>query len=233
MSPIILLHGALGVSGDLSPLAGALKKKKYETHLFSFSGHGGSAFKEHFGIEQFAEELENYLDANGLHKADLFGYSMGGFVALYLASRQPGKTGRIMTLGTKFNWSKESVEKETGLLNPALMLEKVPAFARDLENKHGAGWKILVERTAGMMREIGEKHLLDPATISSISVPVWLGLADRDQMVSLEETTALFKQLPKASMYMLPDSKHPIGSADPDLLANLIVHFSDRVDLNT
>jgi len=89
------------------------------------------------------------------------GYSMGGYVALYLALMQNNLIHNIVTLGTKFNWSKEAVDKETKLLNPEIMLEKIPAYAKTLETKHGSHWKELVIKTAGMMNDIGNNNFLN------------------------------------------------------------------------
>ena len=45
-------------------------------------------------------------------RADIFGYSMGGYVALHAARRHPERIGSIMTLGTKFAWDTPTAEKE-------------------------------------------------------------------------------------------------------------------------
>jgi len=225
MQNFILLHGALGSSDDLAGLSRVLKMSGNTVFSFSFSGHGKQAFQTAFGIEQFASELENFVAKNEIKNPIVFGYSMGGFVALHLAAKHKNFLKKIITLGTKFNWSKESVEKETRMLNPETMLEKIPGFAKGLENKHGAEWKELVTKTADMMREIHEKNFLNPDLIKSLEMPVLLGLADNDQMVSLEETRAIVKELPGATMYMLPKSKHAMESVDVNLLAQIIFNF--------
>lgn len=229
MKTIILLHGALGSSEDLVPLAQTLENSGLAVYPFSFSGHGKSSFKTTFGIEQFSEELKNFILEKDLKNASVFGYSMGGFVALYLASKNPELIEKIITLGTKFNWSKESVDKETRMLDPDLMLEKVPAFAKSLELKHSE-WRELLAKTAAMMRELGGKDLLSIETVKALNLPVLLGIADKDQMVTLDETLPVFKALPKASMYMLPHSKHPLESVNIDLLGKLIEDFLLKKD---
>src|SRR3954468_4313950 len=150
MQTIILLHGALGSASDLMPLAAALKEAGANVHSLTFSGHGAEAFKSSFGIEQFSQELESLIHALNGTDVTVFGYSMGGFVALHLAAKQPGIIKNIITLVTKFNWSKEAVEKETALLKPDVMLQKIPAYAKSLEDKHGSRWNETVTRTAAL-----------------------------------------------------------------------------------
>lgn len=135
MANIILLHGALGSSGDLNALSKVLIRRGLSVSSFSFSGHGKTSLGPAYGIEQFALELEHHILENSLKNSSVFGYSMGGFVALYLASKQKKIIKSIVTLGTKFNWSKDAVERELKMLNPELILAKVPSFAKTLEIK--------------------------------------------------------------------------------------------------
>jgi hypothetical protein len=51
-----------------------------------------------------------------------------------------------------------------------------------------------------------------------------IGLADKDNMVSLEETTAVYKQLKNGAMYMLPNTKHPIEIVNVGLLLKIILY---------
>lgn len=226
MKNIVLLHAALGMSEDLDPLAKALAKTDYQIHQMNFSGHGGTEFSDSFGIQQFSHELEDFILIHNIKHCIVFGYSLGGYVALYTASRMPGLLGKIITLGTKFDWSNDTLTKELRMLNPELMLEKVPAFAETLDKKHGAHWKKLVIKTAHMMKEINEKNFLNSDALKKIDTAVLLGLADRDQMVSLNETLNVFKTLLKSSMYMLPGSKHQIESIDLEVLSQMIHNFS-------
>src|SRR6266403_2658875 len=107
MKPILLLHGAIGAKDQLEPLAKELSALGHQTYSFNFSGHGQTPFQNSFGIQQFADELLEFVVKSHLIRPLVFGYSMGGYVALYLASQKPGLFSEIITLGTKFEWSPE------------------------------------------------------------------------------------------------------------------------------
>lgn len=226
MKPIILLHGAIGAKDQLEPLSLALEQQGFTTYPMSFSGHGRQPFNPEFGIGAFANELHNFITEHQLLKPMIFGYSMGGYVALYLALQQPDLIGHIVALGTKFQWSTQIAEKETAMLNPETIIAKVPKFAEALKERHGNGWETLLARTAEMMRELGSQNLLTPETVSGIENKVMLGLADKDNMVSLDETTAIYRQLKHGYMYMLPNTKHPVETVNVKLLAELIAGFN-------
>ncbi|MDP1801103.1 MAG: alpha/beta fold hydrolase [Bacteroidota bacterium] len=225
MQTIILCHGALGSKNDFENLKLALINNGFNVHSFSFSGHGNKEFETDFGIHQFSVELENFILHNKLIKPSVIGYSMGGYVALYLASRSVGSINKIITLATKFNWTKEIVEKETRMLDPKIMLEKVPAFAASLEKKHGSSWKDLLAKTSQMMWNISANNYLNAETLKAIQNKTLIGLGDKDQMVTLEETVSVYKILPNANMYMLPGTKHPIESIDTFVFVEVVKGF--------
>jgi esterase/lipase len=221
---IILLHGALGCKGQFGALSNYLTERGLNVHAINFSGHGGKEFQENFRIEQFANELNEYISENNLVKPNVFGYSMGGYVALYLA-KNSDVFEKIVTLGTKFNWSPEIAEKESKNIDPDLLEQRVPKFAETLKAMHGSEWKELLRRTAAMMKEMGAKNPIMQEEFSQIKNRVMKGLAENDQMVTLMETTNVFNAIPNSKRFYLQNAKHPIESADTEVLGKNIADF--------
>lgn len=226
MQHLILLHGALGAASQFEALSAQLHGR-YELHTFNFSGHGGQAFDERgFSIPLFAEELLRYLDEHRLDEVSVFGYSMGGYVALYLAAKQPGRIRRIMTLGTKFHWDPAGAEKEIKMLDPEKIAAKVPAFAQQLEERHAPGdWRSVMAHTAAMMLGLGADNALKETDYPGIDIPVLLLLGDRDKMVTVEETMAVYRQLPQAGWGMLPFTGHPLEQVPVEELVFRVEQF--------
>jgi hypothetical protein len=136
-----------------------------------------------------------------------------------LAAKESCKIEKIITLGTKLLWTPEIASKEVKMLDPAIIDEKVPAFAKELNQRHQpADWKQLVLKTAEMMTDLGEKQYLNDSMINNISVPVKLMIGDKDKMVSLNETVDVFKKLKDGSMSVLPSTPHPIEKVNMDRL---------------
>lgn len=173
MNPVLLLHGALGSASQFTELTSILEASGRQVVTMNFSGHGGRAFAPDFGIEQFAHETLDFLTEENLSQVDVFGYSMGGYVALYASLLKPRAFGRMVTLGTKFDWTKASSEAEVKKLNPEKIQEKVPAFAENLARRHAPlDWKDVVNHTAMMMLKLGENPLLNEGNLSSIEQEV-------------------------------------------------------------
>ncbi|HEU4473040.1 MAG TPA: alpha/beta hydrolase [Flavisolibacter sp.] len=225
MTDILLLHGAIGSSSQLELLAQALEGS-FKVHLIDFPGHGGSALPAAFDISFFAEHVRQYCADRHLKTVMIFGYSMGGYVAMYLAKTNPGLVGKIITLATKFHWDGPAAQKENAMLQPELILQKLPSFAKTLEERHAPqDWKEVLQKTAGMLTGLSEGKGLDPGDYKEIDIPCLLMLGDRDRMVSLQETVDVYKQLPQAQLAVLPKTPHPVEAADPSMLSFFIKSF--------
>jgi esterase len=225
MKNILLLHGAIGSSAQLQPLDEKLKEQ-FLVHLMNFSGHGGEAMPAKFSIPLFADDVLRYLDKNKIEKINIFGYSMGGYVALYLAKHYPNRVEKIFTLGTKFNWTPEIADKEIKMLDPDKIAEKIPAFAKVLEERHAPNdWKEVLRKTADMMVELGNHNTLDLSDYRMIEHRAVIALGDLDNMVTAEETKAVAANLKNAELVVLEETAHPIEKTSPGMIAEKLIVF--------
>ncbi len=214
MVPILFLHGALGSSKMLRPFAQSFSDN-YSVYLPDFEGHGGTPYiHSNFSIEGFAQQILDFLEREKIEQIDIFGYSMGGYVGLYLAKHYPFAVKSVFTLATKFDWTTETAEKESKMLNPHKIKEKVPAFANELEQRHAPNdWETLMVKTACLLISLGNNPVLPMEALRDISCPVTVSVGDRDNMVSVEETKTAFLHLPKGRLLVLPNTPHPLEKA--------------------
>ena len=226
MQHLLLLHGAIGSMDQLADLKKALTGY-YNIYCINFSGHGGLPIpQEGFSIKLFSEEVLTFLEKNNTGKINIFGYSMGGYVGMYLAKQYPDKINKLLTLATKFNWDKEIAEKESRMLNAEKIEEKLPAFARELTKRHRPqDWRLVLAKTVQMLLQMGKDNPLKPQDYDSIQLPVKLMLGDRDKMVTLDETLQVYQALSNARLCIFPDTAHPIEAVDTDRLAYEIRDF--------
>ncbi len=211
MKPILLLHGALGAQDQFDALAARLSES-YSVHRLNFSGHGpDTVMPEAFMPEVFVNDVLEYLASNGLDSVNIFGYSMGGYIALMLALHHPKQVRAVLTLGTKMDWNPEAAAREAARLDPDKILEKVPAFAKALQQRHGESrWRTVLEKTARMMQYLGALKPLDEATLRGIAVPVTVALGDADEMVRKEEAMQAAEWIPGARFEVLEGARHAV-----------------------
>lgn len=222
-NPLLLLHGALGSQAQLEVVKQELEDS-FEVHLLNFSGHGGNDLASvEFSMDLFTKDVVTYMEAHQLEQVDVFGYSMGGYVALNTARLHPDKIGKIFTLATKFAWSPETSAKEVKMLNPAVIEEKVPAFAKALEERHAPqDWKLHLNKTADMMLALGNGAALTETDFAKVQQQVIVTVGSKDRMVSTEETEAIANVLPNGQFELLEGIPHPIEKVDTAFLAEKI-----------
>jgi len=221
---ILLLHGALGSKEQFTSFEQEMSVA-FDVHSFNFEGHGGVPSDRPFLMKHFVENVIEYLDENQLERIDVFGYSMGGYVALMLAQMHPNRVGKIVTLGTKFAWSPEFSTAEVRKLNPEKIEEKVPRFAQFLEKVHAPlDWKKVVTDTANMMIYLGDECPLYQH-LPAISCPVLIALGSLDNMSTEEESKLIAEELSNGQFQLLPGVEHLIEKVDASQLAGIITGF--------
>lgn len=224
MPNLILLHGALGHPDVFEPFKEELSKY-FTIYTPLFSGHGYVQLPENgITIETYTQELKEFIEKEKLNDVFIFGHSMGGYVALCYAVENPSAVNSIMTLGTKFDWNEEQAVKESKMLNPDVIAEKIPKYAELLEKQHGTQWKQLLPAIADMMVSLGKNPPLK-SNLSTINVPVQIMVGDQDNMVTLEESIEVYRSLPNAKLAVLPDTKHPMDRVRPNSLLNVMKDF--------
>lgn len=217
--PLLLLHGALGSREQMEPLAAHLRVYG-DVLTLDFEGHGTAPMPPHpLRTAAFARQVLAHLDDEGLLDVDVFGYSMGGYVALYLAASAPERIGRIATLGTKVAWTPAFASEQARRLDPERIADRSPGFAKLLAERHGADrWPETVTRVVEMMRALGDEPDLTEGLLAQVRCPVLVVRGLEDEMVTGEESDALAHIL-EADRVELFRTPHAIEQADVETVA--------------
>ena len=198
-------------------------ENEFELYSLNFDGHGGLDSNNPFSIQLFTKNVVDFINANQLNGINIFGHSLGGYVALNVALQNPSLVNRVITLGTKLDWSITSVQREIRMLIPEMVEEKVPQFADRLrQDHHPNDWKIIMRKIAVMMKEMAEGKRIKFEDFEQIKQKVTIGLGSLDNMVTLEESQIIVNKLPNATLVILDNIPHPIDKADPTVIANYI-----------
>lgn len=226
MKPLLLLHGALGSKNEMLLLQQALVTEGFVVFTMNFSGHGGSPFKKTFDIETFAQDVLEFLDKNNLKQADVFGYSMGGYVATWLVVNHPDRINKIITLGTKYQWSVAIAQKEILKLDPEKVIEKVPAFAKVLEESQAPNnWKEVMKKTSAMMLSLGDKPLLTGEVLQEIHHDILILLGDKDDTVERNHAIQIAGIMLNAEFTLLENTPHAVEKISLKVIVPIIEAF--------
>ncbi len=189
--PLVVLHGFTGSGAAMEPLVTYLRQTR-EVITVDLVGHGNSpapAELAHYDMSAVVTQLWSALDAEVV---DLFGYSMGGRVALSAAVTRPDRIRRLTLLGAS-----------AGLADPserAARLKSDEALADSIEHD---GLPTFVERWLalplfGSLRALGPEWLAQTAAQRCSSDP--LGLANSLRRTGTGAMPPLGEHLPGLSL---------------------------------
>ncbi|MBP6038735.1 MAG: alpha/beta fold hydrolase [Flavobacterium sp.] len=102
--PIIILHGFLGMSDNWKSLATQFASAGFQVHALDLRNHGKSFHSEEFNYEVMVEDVKNYIQVHQLTNCIVLGHSMGGKVAMLLATTYPHLVSKLIIadIGPKY-----------------------------------------------------------------------------------------------------------------------------------
>ena len=103
--PLIVLHGAymnIPTMGEIIPMLA----KTHQVIAVELQGHGRTTdIDRPITYPNLADDVAAFMDAIGVEKADIFGYSMGAAAGLQLAIRHPEKVDQLVAASVAYDAS--------------------------------------------------------------------------------------------------------------------------------
>src|SRR6266436_3063815 len=125
---VVLLHHLTAVLDDWDPRTIDSLAQHHRVIAFNNRGVGGSKGTTQDTIDDMATDAVGFIRALRLTKTDLFGFSLGGFIAQVIAQKHPDLVRRMILAGT-------SAAGGEGISNVASVLQNAVARAT-AEKKH-------------------------------------------------------------------------------------------------
>ena len=232
--PLIVLHGAyMNI-----PSMGAIIPKLAESHkvyALEFQGHGRTTdIDRPITYPNLADDVAGFMDAVGLQKADVFGYSMGAAAGLQFAIRHPEKVNKLIAASAAYD--AEGWQPEFKAFIPQMTVEMFVGmpFAEEYRKlaANPNGFPALVEKLIALEKE----PMAWEADVKTMKTPVLIITGDAD-VATLEHSVALFrllgggvmgdmgKPLPASRLAVLPATSHTAVVTQTDLLVAFIEPF--------
>jgi len=226
---ILLLHGFLGSIQQMEPLAECLKDR-FQVYMYDLPGHHGKSFpEEKFTFTTLQQHLYEYIKEFQLNGCMVFGYELGGYLALTLEAKKSGTFDSIFTWGTDFDWSHQKVQTYRQLFAADKIEMQDSLLADKLNLLHfPSDWKEICKETLNLI-DYTQKHPLSESEIDNISCKVRIALGDQEEHITIEESAHFYRQLPQGSLLVLPQTKHNLEELNLNLLKDELIRFSETV----
>jgi pimeloyl-ACP methyl ester carboxylesterase len=154
--PLVMLHGGIGASETLAPLVPGLDRRVI---LADLQGHGRTPDVDRpLRPSLMADDVAALAAELGLESIDLFGYSLGGAVALRTAIQHPGLVRRLVLVSIAMRRDgnhPEVVAAFDGLTEAAAEPMKAsPAYAHYAQvAPRPEDWPVLIRKTGELLSE--------------------------------------------------------------------------------
>ncbi len=227
---LVLLHGSNASGPEMEPLA-RLLRPHFDLRAPNLLGHGGRPVPDGYSLEEMSEDLVGWLDAERIGRCDLFGYSVGGYVALHAARRHPDRFRAFATLAAKYVFDESAVEHVVHLSQPERLARPEIGRKPEMERAHGVhNWEKVALNTCELFRRLGERPPLGDEDLKRINVPALIVSGDRDPLVPAAESRRLAELLPFARLALFPGAAHPLRQVPLDQVVRAFRSFVAEVE---
>lgn len=94
-TPLLVLHGFLGMSDNWRTM-GKQWASHFQVHLLDLPNHGRSFHSQSFDYTAMTQDVVSYLDHHQLQAVIVLGHSMGGKLAMHLATTHPNRVEKLL-----------------------------------------------------------------------------------------------------------------------------------------
>lgn len=234
--PLIVLHGAymnIPTMGEIIPVLA----RSRQVIAVEMQGHGRTTdIDRAITYPDLADDVAAFMEAIGVEKADVFGYSMGAAVGLQLAIRHPEKVERVALASIAYDF--EGWHPDYRAFVPQIVPELfVGTPMEDAYRELAAdpeGFPALVDKLIALEHE----PMAWEADVAKLKTPILIIQGDAD-IIDHEHTLAMFRllgggvmgdqgePLPEARLAILPATSHTAMMGQTELLRVLIEPFLD------
>lgn len=257
-TPLLFLQHFTGTMDGWDPLVTDGLAQGRPVILFDNRGVGLSSGKAPDTVEAMAQDTIAFLDALGIARVDLLGFSLGGFVAQELGSQHPERVRRIILAGTGPRGGQEMQESRPDVvvaLQAAFQAgdpgqARAYLFFSPSQSSQAAAHRFLdrtkqrsaapdiqtsVEATQAQGKAIQAWGVLTSnagwtARLREFKPATLVVNGNNDIMIPTINTYALSQAIPKSQLIVYPDAGHGALFQYPELFVQHARLFLDRDD---
>jgi pimeloyl-ACP methyl ester carboxylesterase len=217
---VVLLHGGLGNASNFGYQVPALLEAGYQVIVVDSRGQGRSTRDDQpYSYQLMASDTRAVMDALGIARAAIVGWSDGAATGLVMAKETPDRVAGVFFFGCCVD--------ESGLwpFKPTPVIDRI-------YNHHVKDYAALSPTPGGfekMRDDLGPMQQGEPnysaADMATIAVPVWSVVGENDEFIKSEHARYIADCIPDAHFVSLPIVSHFAPLQRPELFNTAMLDF--------
>lgn len=224
-SPVILLHGGNGHSGNWGYQVSTLIDNGYRVIVIDSRGHGRSSRDDQpFTYQRMASDVLAVMDRLQIPRAAFVGWSDGAVIALTVAMKAAERVSGVLFFACNVD---PSGAKEITELTP--ILERcLSRHAHDYAQLSATpdDFKAFHQALSVMM---STQPNYTAANLEQVRVPVTVVHSEHDEFITREHAEYLARTIPDAELIYLPEVSHFAPLQRPSLFNAAMLTFLRKV----
>ena len=224
--PLVLLHGGLGCMTDFNSVLGFFLPQ-FKVIGIDFRGHGKSTLGDDgLSYARYQKDVEAVLAYLGVGTCSVLGFSDGGIVAYRMAQHSPVQINKLITIGAQWRLEPDDpalpmLGGMTGETWGSMFPESVEYYAKINPQPD---FDRLVKNVVRLWTDLSADGYPGEG-VCQIQAPVLLIRGDEDQLLSLSETSALYKRLSHVHLLNIPFAGHEVHKDAAEMLMSVVNSF--------
>jgi esterase len=243
--PLVLLHGLFGNLDNLGLLARDLKDD-YQIIRVDLRNHGRSFQATEHNYELMAQDISELIHSLQLPPVTLIGHSMGGKVAMKLASLEPSQIRELIVMDIAPVAYKErhhdhvfaglfavlkqrptTREEAMQILADHIEIESVRQFLGKSLFKDGdiMTWRFQVETLYN-----NYDHILGWQPVPPVQIPTLFLKGGDSEYITSQAQAPILEQFPQAKAHIVANTGHWLHAEKPQDVLRIIRKFLSKFD---
>jgi len=232
--PLILLHGGTGSSQMWQPHIHLLSSH-FRVITPDSRGHGRTNNPAgECNYRLMADDVAAFVEALNLQNPLIFGYSLGGHVALDIGMHHPNLAKALVVGAATYKFSEayiSSLKDVFGFEKPGVVdYKRIQRSTPDLidfwQSVHT--WSDDPDYWQTLLRQMSTFWMTQYYAVEDlqkISVPTLILMGDRDGLVPIEEALELYQLIKNAELAILPNVSHMTALEENGVFLPVVLDF--------
>lgn len=239
--PLIIMHGVFGSSDNWQTL-GKVFSEHFKVYLLDLRNHGNSPHSDEFNYDVMVQDVVELMDDEHLHAAHILGHSMGGKVAMHLATKHPDRVNRLIVVDIAPKYypphheqifagfhSVDLANLESRKQADDQMAQVISNFGvrqfilKNLDRKKDGrfGWKLNLSAIENAIEKVGEGV---EGSVSFSGTSLFIAGGNSDYIIN-DDHELIRSHFPNSEVAVVPGAGHWVHAERPQELGEMVIKF--------